>query len=85
MEIFPVYENFNLNSDSTIFIAFFNISQLYESTLKITFKTQQYLLEKWFICYTCLKDNLAVNYYKLFTWEYFREKVSYLLITIFRH
>ena len=44
MEIFPVYENFNLHSNSTILIAFFDISQLHESKLKIPFKTQQYLL-----------------------------------------
>ena len=28
------------------------------------------------------KDNPVVNYYKLFTWEWFRIKVSFLLITI---
>ena len=48
MEIFPVYGNFELNSNSTIFITFLDISQLHESTLKISFKTQQHLSKKWF-------------------------------------
>ena len=56
MEIFPVYENFYLNSNSTIFIVFLDISQLRESTLKISFKTQQSLLKKWFIGYTGLNE-----------------------------
>ena len=60
MEIFRVYENFNLNSNSTIFVAFLDISQLHESTLKISFKTQQYLLKKWFIGYTHLNKYIQI-------------------------